>query len=199
MRLLFIKIGSWIASVFPLFIHCIALNTQAQQLIPAPMESRGNSTIKTSALRQVYTTNKELLDEIETYTQFKKQLKLPEVRFSETNTPRILCQINKKASKEAYQFDVMNDGSVRIMGSEAGVFYGLMSLLQLESQQRNAATLTLPQVDDQPAFSWRGMHLDVSRHFSQYRSSKNTSTSSPCINSIPSIGILPTTKGGASK
>ncbi len=165
MRLLPIKIGSWIVSIFPLFIHFVALHTQAQQLIPAPVESRGNSTIQAAALRQVYTTNKELLDEINTYIQFKKQLKLPEVRFSETNTPRILCQINKKANKEAYQLDAMNDGSVRIMGSEAGVFYGLMSLLQLECQQRNAPTLTLPQVDDQPAFSWRGMHLDVSRHF----------------------------------
>jgi len=51
----------------------------------------------------------------------------------------------------------------------AGVFYGIQSLLQLTELNDNtqAKGLVVPAVtiNDKPRFEWRGMHLDVSRHF----------------------------------
>ncbi len=62
----------------------------------------------------------------------------------------------------------------------AGAFYGVQTLCQLvpppartpsepaaSSTSRPGDTLTIPVVDivDAPRFHWRGMHLDVSRHF----------------------------------
>jgi hexosaminidase len=56
--------------------------------------------------------------------------------------------------------------------SAAGLFYGVQTLLQLlppeiESQTRSTAAWTMPcvHIADYPRFAWRGLMLDVSRHF----------------------------------
>ncbi|NBP68967.1 MAG: hypothetical protein EBU52_09515, partial [Cytophagia bacterium] len=69
---------------------------------------------------------------------------------------------------EAYTLTITTKG-ITIIGKPAGVFYGLQSLYQLminarESQQ-NVFALPVLRIQDQPTFQWRGMHLDVSRHF----------------------------------
>ncbi|MCC8061890.1 MAG: family 20 glycosylhydrolase, partial [Rikenellaceae bacterium] len=47
-------------------------------------------------------------------------------------------------------------------GSDAGVFYGLQTLEQLKD---SAGYVPVVTIEDAPRFRWRGMHLDVSRHF----------------------------------
>lgn len=69
-------------------------------------------------------------------------------------------------SDEAYLLQV-NDQHIKISAaSEAGLFYGVQSLRQLLIQAAGEE-LKLPAMDihDAPRFPWRGMHLDVSRHF----------------------------------
>ncbi len=44
-----------------------------------------------------------------------------------------------------------------------GSFYALMSLLQLMNNKKNE--IQCGTITDQAAYKWRGMHLDVSRHF----------------------------------
>jgi len=53
-----------------------------------------------------------------------------------------------------------------IIGKDAGLFYGIQSLIQLMPLEK-AATIKLPclQIDDYPRFGYRGLMLDVSRHF----------------------------------
>lgn len=50
--------------------------------------------------------------------------------------------------------------------SDTGIFYGIQSLIQLLPVSKNLP-LTIPAVNitDYPRFAYRGMHLDVSRHF----------------------------------
>jgi hexosaminidase len=56
--------------------------------------------------------------------------------------------------------------SVTIVGRGAGLFYGVQSLLQLvPANPRTTVELPAAVVEDHPRFSYRGMHLDVSRHF----------------------------------
>ena len=54
-------------------------------------------------------------------------------------------------------------------GTPAGVFYGIQSFLQLLNSDNNPGNkpLVIPamMISDSPRFRWRGMHLDVSRHF----------------------------------
>ncbi len=57
---------------------------------------------------------------------------------------------------------------VRILAlSDSGLFYGMQSLLQLIEQYAAPDEIVLPllEIRDHPRFVWRGMHLDVSRHF----------------------------------
>ena len=77
---------------------------------------------------------------------------------------------------EGYRLTV-NDRLVRIEGRTAqGVFYGIQTLRKslpiiLETERNDNSGVTnqveLPAVviNDQPRFAYRGMHLDVSRHF----------------------------------
>ena len=60
---------------------------------------------------------------------------------------------------------VVEPGGVTIRAPKpAGVFYGVQSLLQLIPAE---APWDLPctAIRDKPRFAWRGLHLDVSRHF----------------------------------
>jgi len=66
----------------------------------------------------------------------------------------------------AYKMEVSGK-SVYIAGDNAeGVFYGIQSLIQLLPVEP-AASLSIPQlkIEDHPRFAWRGLHLDVGRHF----------------------------------
>lgn len=65
---------------------------------------------------------------------------------------------------EAYTLSI-RPGAVTITGhSLAGLFYGVVSFLQLAIQS-NTTTIPCWNITDQPAYSWRGYMLDESRHF----------------------------------
>jgi hexosaminidase len=66
---------------------------------------------------------------------------------------------------ESYQLDI-SPRQVRLTSAtSAGLFYGLQTLRQLLFQARDSRALPCLRILDQPRFPWRGMHLDVSRHF----------------------------------
>ena len=75
---------------------------------------------------------------------------------------------NLKLGKEDYLLTVASDGVTIEAAAPNGLFYGVQTLIQLmpSSPKQNAAII-LPGVEikDSPRFSWRGLHLDVSRHF----------------------------------
>jgi hexosaminidase len=70
--------------------------------------------------------------------------------------------------EEAYRLDVTAAG-VRIRATtDAGLFYGAVSLLQLltpEDGTRGAVTLKGVHIEDRPRFPWRGLMLDSARHY----------------------------------
>ena len=73
---------------------------------------------------------------------------------------------------EAYRLETGQGGIVIGASTDAGVFYALQTLRQLlpvaiYSREVVNAHWVVPAVaiEDEPRFSWRGMHLDVGRHF----------------------------------
>jgi hexosaminidase len=73
---------------------------------------------------------------------------------------------------ESYELEVTPRGARVQAASPAGLFYGAQTLLQLlppeiESKTRKDLPWTAPcvRIVDQPRFAWRGLMLDVSRHF----------------------------------
>jgi len=67
---------------------------------------------------------------------------------------------------EAYKLDITSDKITISAKETAGVFYAIQTLRQILSMD-NKSTAFLPnlKIQDNPGFKWRGMHLDVSRHF----------------------------------
>jgi hexosaminidase len=46
-----------------------------------------------------------------------------------------------------------------------GAFHGMETLLQLVQLKEHAATIPVASIEDTPRFQWRGLMIDVSRHF----------------------------------
>ncbi|HTV62889.1 MAG TPA: beta-N-acetylhexosaminidase, partial [Verrucomicrobiae bacterium] len=80
---------------------------------------------------------------------------------------------NTNLGAEGYELTVAPDSVVIRAPATAGVFYGVQSLLQLLPPQIFAAqpatnviwTVPCVYIYDQPRFPWRGVMLDVARHF----------------------------------
>lgn len=82
------------------------------------------------------------------------------------NTSRFI----QKAEKEERYTLTINTKSIEVIGDgAAGTFYGMQSLIQLlpVSNSSKSISFRIPclAIEDQPRFAYRGMHLDVSRHF----------------------------------
>jgi hexosaminidase len=67
----------------------------------------------------------------------------------------------------AYHLAVDNKGIYIGGDNETGVFYGIQTLIQLLPLPSDAKILSIPdiQIDDRPQFAYRGLMLDVGRHF----------------------------------
>jgi hexosaminidase len=71
----------------------------------------------------------------------------------------------------AYNLTADNKGIYIAGDNAAGVFYGIQTLIQLlpanHKQQTTNNQLPIPQlsIKDSPRFAYRGMHLDVARHY----------------------------------
>ena len=77
----------------------------------------------------------------------------------------IRCDIlaDPSVDREGYRLD-LGATEIRIAAADtAGVFYALISLIQLRRLYRGA--LPCGRIVDTPRFGWRGQHLDCARHF----------------------------------
>lgn len=70
-------------------------------------------------------------------------------------------------NKEAYTLVVSASGIVINGASEAGTFYGIQTLRKSVPADSDGKNIELPEVEikDYPRFGYRGMMLDVARHF----------------------------------
>ncbi|MBD9091625.1 MAG: beta-N-acetylhexosaminidase [Bacteroides oleiciplenus] len=71
------------------------------------------------------------------------------------------------ANKEGYVLTTTPEG-ISINGqTENGVFYGIQTLRKSIPAEAKGATILIPagEIKDEPRFPYRGMHLDVGRHF----------------------------------
>lgn len=65
-----------------------------------------------------------------------------------------------------YSLNVTNNNVVIEGDTYMGTFYGIQTLIQLlPIEKRNELSVSSVTVTDYPRFSYRGMHLDVARHF----------------------------------
>ncbi|MEP6616233.1 MAG: family 20 glycosylhydrolase [Ginsengibacter sp.] len=74
-------------------------------------------------------------------------------------------QDNQFNQKEGYGITITHDFVV-LKGTAQGLFYAVQTFIQLLPSVKNGAlNLPLISINDYPRFGYRGMHLDVCRHF----------------------------------
>lgn len=110
----------------------------------------------------------------------EKSLSVPtgyHVSVNHGNSATILMVLNKTANtelgNEGYQLNVSPKKITITANQPAGIFYGVQSLLQLFPPEIAADSLVknitwaapCVSITDYPRFGWRGLMLDVSRHF----------------------------------
>ncbi|MBS0000238.1 MAG: beta-N-acetylhexosaminidase [Cyclobacteriaceae bacterium] len=85
------------------------------------------------------------------------------------NDPQIILLLNNELDlgKEGYHL-MIDKKQILIEGeTEKGIFYGIQTLRQILPAEKSQSAIEISGVEifDHPRFSWRGLHLDVSRHF----------------------------------
>ena len=86
-------------------------------------------------------------------------------------TPLIIhCQgpgknIPSVSENESYRIDITRRQAMLTAPTVIGALRGLETLLQLLDADRNGYYFPGVQIDDQPRFPWRGLLIDVARHF----------------------------------
>jgi hexosaminidase len=90
-----------------------------------------------------------------------KDLKM--VSWQNEKNANTTCSIDKRMTAEGYKLFIEKDKISIKAGSKVGLQYALVSLAQMLTHKG----LPLPQtnIEDKPAFEYRGLHLDVGRHF----------------------------------
>jgi len=157
------------------FFSCLAQQTSKQanyEVIPLPSEitvTTEKPFVLSSSTKIVFPNgndkmkkNAEFLSE---YLQTSVGIK-PEVTSNTAKSAVILSLGLENKNPEAYQITV-NDKAITIKGaSEAGVFYGIQTLRKATPIGENITVLyPAVTINDQPRFAYRGMMLDVARHF----------------------------------
>lgn len=159
-------------------------NLQAQNapsLIPVPvsLKSGNGSFVLTGSTVISIPANQEEVKKIVTYFVSKTQ---PATGFNfkineSSASQGIQLVLNRKANDEigteGYNLESTPENVTISANTPAGLFYGVQTLLQLLPKEIEGNTLAsnvewkIPAVSitDYPRFGWRGIMLDVSRHF----------------------------------
>lgn len=155
------------------FAFCYNLSAQEVNIIPQPVSIKtGLSTEKfiidknTEIISNDSLSNSALF--LQNYIQKYYDLK---IRINPNSTAKkniIKLEIVTRLLKNSNEYELISNYEQVVIyaNSENGLFYGVQTLIQLLPHVK-AEQLIIPSVSitDYPRFDYRGMHLDVSRHF----------------------------------
>lgn len=150
----------------------------AVSIIPIPqkcVERKGNFIVNEKTTIVIPENDKDIRDAISVWNDlFTTAAGFPlEITTLKQKTNFIQCSLNASLEEEAYKLKVSTK-DIRIEAKTAkGIFYAFQTLRQLlppaiegnvrvENIEWNIPCVT---IEDKPSFSYRGMMLDVSRHF----------------------------------
>ncbi len=162
--------------VFLAFNTAGAQNT-ANQLIPQPVEIRqNNSAFNLTKAASVAFNNPESLHLAEMLVLRLNTATGFGLKAIQSNKGTIQLNLNQvpdpKLGAEGYVLVSTARGVVITANKNAGLFYGMQTLMQLlpmhiagKSVVKMKWTIPAVSITDYPRFAWRGLMLDVSRHF----------------------------------
>ena len=142
------------------------------EVIPLPQEIKittGNFVLNDRTSIVYPKDNKEMQQNANLLAEYIHQMsgkKLKVIDEPVTSNAIILATGLNADNAEAYQLKVTQDNVIITGTSEAGTFYGIQTLRKsLPITNKGDISLPAAEINDYPRFSYRGVHLDVSRHF----------------------------------
>ena len=164
-----IRLISLLTVLVALAAGCGHVSTSPLALIPQPQMYKVHSGMYTFSFGEQFTTNlkgteRSDLAAVLGASPFGLQM-------SEDERAPFCFELTDSipgiASAEGYTLAIGCDGVHVEAVTATGLFYAFQSLLQLAEEGPEEGSWSLPYVDisDYPRFDYRGLHLDVSRHF----------------------------------
>ncbi|HSD13043.1 MAG TPA: family 20 glycosylhydrolase [Flavobacterium sp.] len=163
---------SKIITFFLVLLSNIGFAQSSLPLIPQPKEliqKQGSFILNRGTI--ILTANSQSDNEIKLFNQYLKsaygfELITTTNSKSPLNTIQIQVENPKDNQSGAYQLKVSNSQIQISSKGNIGLFYAFQTLEQLFPTGKTAE-LKIPclQIKDEPKYQWRGMHLDVVRHF----------------------------------
>ena len=145
---------------------------EAINIIPQPVSMsllHGQFIIDNNTSINFDSKQKDLASASGFLNSFIKSISGNELSVNAKKNKSILLEIKKTETigDEGYLLNVSPTHVSITANTKAGIVYGLQSLIQLLPQIRTNAALIVPclNITDYPRFKYRGMHLDVCRHF----------------------------------
>lgn len=148
-------------------------DASAYKIVPQPLEVvEAEGTYEISRNTPVYVTDKSLLPTARYLADYAETfLGIPLTVVEKPvigATGGILLRLSDDVKgDEAYRLSVTSDAGVVITaGAKGGAFYGVQTLIQLlPSRSGIRAILQAVEINDRPRFAYRGLLLDVARHY----------------------------------
>jgi len=138
--------------------------------LPAKLEMKSGVLHLSNGLNLVYKGNNEIVQK--SIVRFKKQIEdIYQVKeAAEGIKLNISCptptesNIPSLGDDESYNISIGNEITLEA-NTQWGINYGLESILQLIISQPDGPAISKLKMEDQPRFGWRGLMMDVSRHW----------------------------------
>ncbi|MGZ3897063.1 MAG: glycoside hydrolase family 20 protein [Flavisolibacter sp.] len=165
------KLFRMFAGILPVFVPLVSLAQQVN-IIPQPVSlqlKEGSFIIDNNTTLKINPTSPDLRAAAAFFNAYFKSItgrNLPVNTIKKKSMEFRLSRI-AEIGEEGYLLNVSPTTVLIRANTKAGILYGLPSLFQTLPAVRTNAVLKIPSMDikDYPRFKWRGMHLDVSRHF----------------------------------
>ncbi|HEX6804447.1 MAG TPA: family 20 glycosylhydrolase [Terriglobales bacterium] len=78
---------------------------------------------------------------------------------------RAKTEVEKLGEDESYQLNVAASGATLSAPNSLGILHGLQTFLQLVQTGKDGFLVPAVVIDDHPRFAWRGLLIDVGRHY----------------------------------
>jgi hexosaminidase len=172
-----LKLIGKVAMVLCLFVLSLACSAQNNvfNLIPQPAHlEKGNGVFILNANTVIVPASeydKRLGELLALRLRSLTGSDLKVVKFAANNVIRFISDANIKGGKEAYRLEITPKAVVIKASQPEGWFYGMQTLVQLLPMKLKRADAKLGvkipaiKIEDAPRFQWRGLMVDVSRHF----------------------------------
>ncbi len=155
--------------LFLLFASISFAQPKIISIIPKPQsikQVQGNFAFsKTSTF---FIEDESLKDEfsfLESYLKTNFEITI-ELAKEKSTANIILSKINNDKHLEGFYTLTISPSQIQISGDEAGNFYAIQNIIQLLPTKKDALVkIPCVVIEDYPRYNWRGMHLDVCRHF----------------------------------